>query len=60
MNLAVKELSGIDPPVSTMQLIWIRMVCSIRNLGLWPGSERNFFRFTDHHLAMFGVLPVFC
>ncbi|GJE91689.1 DMT family transporter [Phanerochaete sordida] len=25
MNLAVKELSGIDPPVTTMQLIWIRM-----------------------------------
>lgn len=33
MNLAVKELSGIDPPVSTMQLIWIRMtitwLCSV-------------------------------
>ena len=34
MNLAVKELSGIDLPVGTMQLIWIRMVRLAQNVRL--------------------------
>ncbi|EKM52076.1 uncharacterized protein PHACADRAFT_262535 [Phanerochaete carnosa HHB-10118-sp] len=69
MNLAVKELSGIDPPVSTMQLIWIRMtitwLCSVCYMYfakipdpfLGPKGVRLLlaFRGVSGFLGLFGV-----
>lgn len=54
MNLSVKILNRIDPPVTTMELVWVRMV----RLMLTISFDGFTSFFPGHYLALQRVVYV--
>lgn len=56
MNVAVKTLNSLDPPVSAMELVFVRMVSSLCRIT--HKSAMTYHHVLVHHMDMLRLLYV--